>query len=165
MLSTFQRKQRVKSNPGVYSLLAFNQILPLGYWEQCQNRRAILSQTSWNQRGKEREKERERKRERERDAERERENLCRTRKLHFSNIVKHSFFNKHFYGLGGSWCVCACVCVWIMFMSVYICAWMVCASALSFLDGKICAIQEPLISSSSSMVYFNQSNNWSLVIY
>ena len=30
-----------------------------------------------------------------------------------------------------------------MFMSVCIFAWMVCASALSFLDGKICAIQEP----------------------
>ena len=32
-----------------------------------------------------------------------------------------------------------------MFMSVCIFAWMVCASALSFLDGKICAIQEPSI--------------------
>ena len=32
-----------------------------------------------------------------------------------------------------------------MFMSVCIFALMVCASALSFLDGKICAIQEPSI--------------------
>ena len=32
-----------------------------------------------------------------------------------------------------------------MFMSVCIFAWMVCASALSFLDGKICAVREPSI--------------------
>ena len=55
------------------------------------------------------------------------------------------FFNRHFHKsrrtmmcvcVGGGVELCLCLCIF---------AWMVCASALTFLDRKICAIQEPSI--------------------
>ena len=61
---------------------------------------------------------------------------------------KHSFFffNRHFQKSRRT-VVCVCVC---RFISAYIFASMACAIALSCLDGKICAIQEPSIHSSFS---------------
>ena len=47
-------------------------------------------------------------------------------------ISKHPFFNRHFHRCTRL-LVCVCVCVWIMFMSVCLFAWMVCAWASRFL--------------------------------
>ena len=48
-----------------------------------------------------------------------------------------------------------------MFMSVCIFAWRVCASTLSFLDGKICAIQEPsIIIHHYHHQYLNREGRW-----
>ena len=63
----------------------------------------------------------------------------------FKAQLKTFQFNRHFHK---SRQTMVCVCVWggvnYVYVCVYVCV-MVCASALSFLDRKICIIQEPSI--------------------
>ena len=66
-----------------------------------------------------------------------------------SQAQNFPFLTGIFTNLGGPWCVCVCVCICVCVCvggggrKSFIFSWMVCASALSFLDGKNCAMQEP----------------------